>query len=89
MIRAQIADKLMASFPNVNIAFRIYLSIFGISAEGERSFSKMKLIKVISDQQWGSNECRQFCYFQLKMMLCDNCHTTRSFLNSHIKNIAK
>jgi len=38
MIRSQIADKLVSSFPNVNIAFRIYLSIFGTSCEGERSF---------------------------------------------------
>jgi hypothetical protein len=45
MIRAQIDDKLITTFPNVNIAFRIYLSIFGTSAEGERSFSKMKFIK--------------------------------------------
>jgi hypothetical protein len=44
MIRAQIDDKLITSFPNVYIAFRIYLSIFGTSA-GERSFSKMKWIK--------------------------------------------
>jgi hypothetical protein len=27
-----------------HIAFRIYLSIFGTSAEGEKRFSKMKLI---------------------------------------------
>ena len=45
MIRSQIADKLVSSFPNVNIAFRIYLSIFGTSCEGERSFSKLKIIK--------------------------------------------
>jgi hypothetical protein len=41
-IRAQI-DMLITSFPNVNLAFRISLSIFGTSGEGERSFSKMKL----------------------------------------------
>jgi hypothetical protein len=45
MIRAQIDDNLLTSFPNVSIAFRIYLSVFGTSAEEERSFSKMKLIK--------------------------------------------
>ena len=45
MISSQIADKLVSSFPNVNIAFRIYLSIFGTSCEGERSFSKLKIIK--------------------------------------------
>jgi hypothetical protein len=44
-IREQIDEKLITSFPNVNIAFRIYLSIFGTSAEGEGTFSKMKLIK--------------------------------------------
>lgn len=45
MLRAQIENRLVTSFPNVNIAFRIYLSIFGTSCEGERSFSKLKLIK--------------------------------------------
>ena len=45
MIRAQIENRLVTSFPNVHIAFRIYLSIFGTSSEGERSFSKLKLIK--------------------------------------------
>jgi hypothetical protein len=48
MICAQIDDKLITRFPNINIAFKIYLSIFGTSAEGERSFSKMKLIKKLS-----------------------------------------
>ena len=38
MIRAQIDDKVVTSFPNVNITFRIYLSIFEMSAAGERSF---------------------------------------------------
>ncbi|XP_065672003.1 zinc finger MYM-type protein 1-like [Hydra vulgaris] len=44
-IKLQIDNKLIASFPNVNIAFRIYLSILGTNSEGERSFSKLKLIK--------------------------------------------
>lgn len=44
-IKLQIDNKLVASFPNVNIAFRIYLSIIGTNSEGERSFSKLKLIK--------------------------------------------
>lgn len=45
LIKSQIQDKLLTSFPNVNIAFRIYLSIIGANAEGERSFSKLKQIK--------------------------------------------
>ena len=47
MIKTQIQDrpKLVTSFPNVNIAFRIYLFIFLTSSEGEHSFSKLKLIK--------------------------------------------
>ncbi|CAI6344442.1 unnamed protein product [Macrosiphum euphorbiae] len=36
---------MVTSFPNVNIAFRIYLSIFGTSCEGERSFSIQKRVK--------------------------------------------
>ena len=38
-------NKLITSFPNVHIALRIYLSIFGSSCEGERSFSVLKRIK--------------------------------------------
>ena len=45
MIRVQIDDKRVTSFPNVHITFRIYLSIFRINCEGERSFSKLKIIK--------------------------------------------
>jgi hypothetical protein len=44
MIGAKI-DMLITSFPDVNIAFRICLPIFGTSAEGERSFSKLSQIK--------------------------------------------
>lgn len=45
MLQKQIEKKLITSFPNVNIAFRIYLAIFGSSCEGERSFSVLKRIK--------------------------------------------
>lgn len=45
LLKLQIKDKLVSSFPNVNIALRIYLSILGSNAEGERSFSKLKLVK--------------------------------------------
>ena len=45
MIRVQIEEKLVKSFPNVNIAFQLYLLIFVISAQGERSFLKLKRIK--------------------------------------------
>ena len=40
-----IADNLVNSFPKVNIAFRLYLSISGTSCEGERTFSVLKRIK--------------------------------------------
>jgi len=45
MLKLQYEKSLITSFPNVNIAFRIYLSIFGTSCEGKRSFSKLKLVK--------------------------------------------
>ena len=38
-------NKLITSFPNVHIALRIYLSIFGSSCESKRSFSVLKRIK--------------------------------------------
>ena len=35
----------VSSFPNVNSAFRIYLSILGTSCEGKRSFFVLKRVK--------------------------------------------
>ena len=37
--------KLTNVFPNVYIALRIYLSMFGSSCEAERSFSALKRVK--------------------------------------------
>ena len=45
MLQFQIEKKLVCSFPNVNIAMRIYLSILGANYETERSFSVLKRIK--------------------------------------------
>jgi len=45
---------MVTSFPNVNIAFRIYLSIFGTTFEGERSFSILKRVK-----NWQRSTIRQ------------------------------
>ena len=45
MLQSQIRDKLINSFPNVNVSMRIYLAILRTSCEGERSFSKLKVVK--------------------------------------------
>jgi hypothetical protein len=45
MIRSLITEKLISSFPNVYVALRLYLAILGTNCEGERSFSKLSLIK--------------------------------------------
>src|SRR5688572_17792755 len=47
LVLLSFVSLVFTSFPNVNknIAFRIHLSIFGTSYEGERSFSKLELIK--------------------------------------------
>jgi len=37
--------NLVSSFPNIEVAFRIYLSLMVSNASGERTFSKLKLIK--------------------------------------------
>ena len=36
---------LLSTFPNVEIAYQMYLSLMATNASGERSFSKLKLIK--------------------------------------------
>lgn len=38
-------NEMRSTFPNAEVALRIYLSIMVSNASGERSFSKMKLIK--------------------------------------------
>ncbi|KAK4885038.1 hypothetical protein RN001_001309 [Aquatica leii] len=39
------SNNLVETFPNVEIAFRIFLSLMVTNASGERSLSKLKLIK--------------------------------------------
>ena len=39
-------EGLADTFPNVNVAFRIYLSMMVTNCSGERSFSKLALIKI-------------------------------------------
>ena len=43
--RLLVADNLETVFPNTVIAFRIYLSLMILNCSGERSFSKLQLIK--------------------------------------------
>ena len=57
MLCTQIEQHLTNSFPNLNIAFRIYLSIFGTSCKEERSFSKLKRINNICRSQWDKTDC--------------------------------
>lgn len=45
MLQMLVVKNLLNSFPNVTIAFRIYLSIIGTSCTGERTFSVLKRVK--------------------------------------------
>ena len=40
-----IENELEEAFPNVTIMFKIYLCMFVTNCKGERSFSKLKLLK--------------------------------------------
>ena len=55
-------NNLTTSFHNVHIALRIYLSIFGSSCEGERSFSVLKRIKDYQRSTKDQSPCRH-CHF--------------------------
>ena len=59
MLQMQVSKKLTNSFSNVNIALRIYQSIFGTSCEGERTFSVLKRVKNYQsrDLLWASWNC--------------------------------
>ena len=54
-------NKLFTSFLNVHIALRIFLSIFGLSCEGERSLSVLKRIK--DYQRPTVNRACRHCHF--------------------------
>jgi hypothetical protein len=56
LLRYVILNNLTEAFPNACIAFRIYLSIFGTSCEGERSFSTLKRIKNYSRSTMGQEK---------------------------------
>lgn len=45
MLQMLVAKNLYNTYPNVIIAFRMYLSIFGTSCTGERTFSVLKRVK--------------------------------------------
>jgi len=45
LFRILCEDNLKVTFPNVEIALRMYLVLMVANSSGERSFSKMKLIK--------------------------------------------
>ncbi|KAK4872025.1 hypothetical protein RN001_016149 [Aquatica leii] len=67
------SNNLVETFPNVEIAFRIFLSLMVTKASGERSFSKLKLIK---------NELRNsMCHERLK------CLSLMSFENDLLQEI--
>lgn len=38
-------ENILSAFPNMEIAMRIFLTLFVTNASGERSFLKLKLIK--------------------------------------------
>ena len=56
MLQMLVSKNLVNSFPNVYIALRIYLSIFGTSCTGERTFSVLKRVK--NYQRASLGECK-------------------------------
>lgn len=45
LVQALYENKLISSFPNINICLRIFFSIMVTNASGERSFSTLKRVK--------------------------------------------
>ena len=44
------ADGLESTFPNIEIALRIYLTMMPTNCTGKRSFSKLKIVKKTSPE---------------------------------------
>ena len=66
-----IDKKLVSTFPNVEVAMRIYLSLMVSNATGERTFSKLKLIK--SEKRTCMVQSRLTCLSLMSMQLRTSC----------------
>ena len=51
--------KLEVIFPNVCVALRMFCTLPVTVASAERSFSKLKLVKKLSEKHYGSREIEQ------------------------------
>ena len=59
-----IENELEEAFPNVAIMFKVYLCMFVTNCKGERSFSKLKLLKNhLRNKHYGSRSFSLISYF--------------------------
>ena len=73
--------KLNNIFPNLWVALRILLTLPVTVASGERSFSKLKIIKLISVQQCNMIDYHHWRFYQLKILLVNR------FISQHNNRI--
>jgi hypothetical protein len=69
MLQFQIKRKLVNTFPNVNIALRMYLAILGSSCEGERTFSVLKRVKNYLRSTIGQRKLSSLCLLSIESEL--------------------
>ena len=72
MLQYIISRNLARVFPNVCIAFRIYLSILATSCEGERSFSTMKRVKNYTRTTMGQEKLTNLALLCIESQMMKN-----------------
>lgn len=72
MYKTMFNDNLCASFPNIDIFLRMYLSMFVTNVSDERSFSKLKLIKNYLRNTIGDDRLNSLSILAIEYEVLDN-----------------
>lgn len=67
-----ISDGLQSSFPNIEIVLRMFLSMFATNVPGERSFSKLKLIKDVLRNSMGEKKLNAFSLMSIETEILES-----------------
>ncbi|XP_046608527.1 zinc finger MYM-type protein 1-like [Neodiprion virginianus] len=67
--------NIVATFPNMDIVFRMYLTLFSSNATGERSFSTLKRVKYYLRNTMGQNRLSSLAFLSSNSELVDMAET--------------
>ncbi|VEN56889.1 unnamed protein product, partial [Callosobruchus maculatus] len=77
-------NDLFDTFPNISIALRIVLTLLISVASGERSFSKLRLIKIFLRSSMNQERLNNLVLISIESELCQKLNTDQITLQ-HLK----